>query len=59
VSDKLLKMSDVCALLAVKRWTIHYYVRECEFPKPIKIKGVRGNRWDAVAVAAWREAHPV
>lgn len=49
----LLRLADVCAMLAVSRSTIYKRVAEGTFPAPVRISE-RSVRWRNVDVDAWR-----
>ena len=51
----LLRLADVCAMLAVSRSTIYKRVAEGTFPAPVRISE-RSVRWRNVDVDAWRAA---
>jgi prophage regulatory protein len=48
-----LRLSDVCATLAVSRSTIYKRIHEGTFPRPVKISE-RSVRWRSEDVDAWR-----
>ncbi len=54
VIDKLIPIEEVTELIGVKKPTIYKYVREGNFPKPIKV-GKRASRWSLNAVLEWIE----
>ncbi|SMC10054.1 helix-turn-helix transcriptional regulator [Nitratiruptor tergarcus] len=52
--DKLITIKEVSSLIGMKKPTIYKYIREGQFPKPIKI-GSRASRWSLNKVMEWIE----
>jgi prophage regulatory protein len=52
--DRLIDIKEVSSLIGMKKPTIYKYIRDGQFPKPIKI-GARASRWSYQAVMEWIE----
>lgn len=48
----LMRLTELCAQLAVSRGTIYRWLNEGKFPRPVRI-GERAVRWRAEDVEAW------
>lgn len=51
----LLRLTDVCRILALSRSTIYKRIAEHNFPRPIRL-GVRAVRWRIEAIEVWRDS---
>ncbi len=51
-SEKLLRLPDVCAAVAMRKAGIYKAIREHRFPPPIKL-GKRAVAWPESAVQGW------
>jgi len=52
--SKFLRLPDVMAATGLGRSSIYAFVREKNFPAPIKL-GPRASAWDGDEVAAWMD----
>lgn len=50
--EKLLRLPDVCAAVAMRKGAIYKAIREHRFPTPVKL-GKRAVAWPESAVQAW------
>jgi len=50
--DKLMRLPDVCAAVAMRKGGIYKAIRESRFPAPVKL-GKRAVAWSESAVQAW------
>ncbi len=51
-NEKLMRLPDVCAAVAMRKGGIYKAVREGRFPSPVKL-GKRAVAWPESAVQAW------
>ena len=52
LQNKLLRIEEVCQLLGFKTSTIYKYIKEKNFPKPIKLSS-RASRWKYKDIENW------
>jgi prophage regulatory protein len=55
VTEKLIKLGELCKLLDMARSTIYHLKKEGRFPEPIKV-GYRAVRWRLSDIRAWQDA---
>jgi prophage regulatory protein len=55
VTEKLIKLGELCKLLDMARSTIYHLKKEGRFPEPIKV-GDRAVRWRLSDIRAWQDA---
>ncbi len=51
-ADKLIPITEVMELVGLAKPTIYKYIRDGEFPKPVKLSR-RASRWSLNAVLEW------
>jgi prophage regulatory protein len=52
----LLRLAEVCRMLALSRSTVYKRLSEQKFPKPVRL-GSGTVRWRIEAIEAWRDGH--
>jgi prophage regulatory protein len=52
-AQRLLRLKDLVTMLGIGRSTLYKYVREGNFPAPVRV-GYRSVRWKLADVLAWR-----
>ena len=54
----LMTRDDILAAFSVSRTTLYAWMTRSGFPHPIKLGGLRENRWYRHEVDAWLDAQP-
>lgn len=53
-ANRLIRVTDVCEIVGLKRAAIYQRIARGDFPPPVKIG--RASRWPEEQVLAWRKA---
>jgi prophage regulatory protein len=53
IEGRLLRLTEVCEMLAMSRSSVYAHMKKGAFPQPVKV-GARAVRWRADSVSTWK-----